>query len=729
MWKDFSLPYIQKNKATSISIMVAMFIAALFISALVSLFYNMWTDGTARLIAEEGAWHARLVAPVSQAEALRIQSYANVAEAIRTEKGLDIYLGNPRTAYEDMPQVAELLGFDTNRIEYHESLLARRFVFAPGESVPLLWAVYGIILLLMCFSLVLIIRSAFQFSMNARMHQMGILSSIGATPKQIRRVLVQEALALSGLPILLGTAGGVGVCLAFLQFANSLTARLQTKTSITPAVFTYHWLVFIITLLLSVGTVLLSAWLPARRLSKISPLEAIKGEMEPQPKRMRKYTILSALFGVEGELARKSMYTRRKAFRTASLCLTLSFLVVSMMLVVITFSDISTGNTYWDRYRDAWDIMIEIESAGAIDSTLPSELRAIHGINTLTAYQKATGYAVIGEGAMSDEVKALGGYGALNSGAQTRDDGAFVVETPIIVLDNDSFDQYATQVGAPGTVDHSSAIVVNRIWDSVHSPYQHKEYVHFLQEEEGRALSLFADTSAAAEAGEMTVVGYAGQPPNLREEYPNFSLVQIVSQNAYSSLMETLPPSDNTWYITIRALSEDAIPSIEAQCANVLGDQYSYTMENRPEKAKANGDMIDGYRTILTAICVLLACIGIANVFANTLGYAFQRKREFARYQSVGLTPKGISKMLCVEMLILGVKPILLSIPFNTLFILIALNQSTVTMEQFIGKMPLVQMLVFAMFMLGSIGLAYGIAARQLKESSIVDALKDDVFC
>lgn len=56
--------------------------------------------------------------------------------------------------------------------------------------------------------------------------------------------------------------------------------------------------------------------------------------------------------------------------------------------------------------------------------------------------------------------------------------------------------------------------------------------------------------------------------------------------------------------------------------------------------------MLNGYKLIIGALCVLLAFIGIANVFSNTLGFIRQRKREFARYMSIGMTPEGMRKCL-----------------------------------------------------------------------------------
>ena len=71
---------------------------------------------------------------------------------------------------------------------------------APRLLFPLFILITG----LASFSLIIIIHNAFALSMNARIHQFGIFSSIGATPRQIRTCLLQEAAALCALPILTG---------------------------------------------------------------------------------------------------------------------------------------------------------------------------------------------------------------------------------------------------------------------------------------------------------------------------------------------------------------------------------------------------------------------------------------------------------------------------------------------------------------------------------------------
>lgn len=725
MWKDYSVSYIKKNKAAGISIMVAAFIAALFISMIYTLSYNIWTDETRRLIDKEGDWQARFVMQMSEAQMQTVQNYANVKTVRISENGTDIYFEELSTIYTDMHAISELLQIDKDQIEYHSSLLARQFVLSPEEkqNPSLLLGFYVSVIILVCFSLILVIKSAFQFSMNARMHQLGILQSIGATPKQIRLVLLQEALALSAAPILCGVIAGIGLCLCFLKYANTITAQLQ----LTGAVFSYHYLLFAAATVCSFLTIFLSAWLPARRLSKISPLQAIKGEYEAPAEKVKKFRLASALFGVPGELSRKALYTRRKAYRTSAICLTVSFLVLTVFLDFMTLSEISTGHTYFEKYKNTWDVMIEIQNPDGKDTGLLDRLRDIDGVDTVTAYQKNTAYTAVAEAHMSDKVTGRGGYGALNRSSVRLQNGTYLVEVPIIILDEESYSEYRDSVADGNTGKAAaSAIVVNTIWDSLSSSFRHPSYLPFLNPAKVQTLPIYGDRLAADLAGEITIA-YAEKAPDLREGYSDYSLVQIMPQSAYEPLSQKLPVTD-TLYINVRAASDELIGSIENQCRLILNSGYSYTIENRPQKEKTSAQIYDGYKKFMSAQCGLLACIGIANVFANTLGYVYQRKREFARYQSIGLTPGDISKMFCAEAFTVGVKPILISIPLRIAFVLFAVHASKLEMSEYIARMPNGPMLVFAFLILTPVFISYSIGNRQIKKYNIADALTDDTL-
>ena len=128
---------------------------------------------------------------------------------------IDIYFQNIRTIYQDMPLISAKLGSGKDSIRYHSLLLSRYLIHDPEDSEPpMLLTLYLAILFIVMLSLILIIRNSFEISMNARIHQFGIFSSIGATPKQIRVCLLQETAVLSILPIIVGGLLGILVLLS-----------------------------------------------------------------------------------------------------------------------------------------------------------------------------------------------------------------------------------------------------------------------------------------------------------------------------------------------------------------------------------------------------------------------------------------------------------------------------------------------------------------------------------
>lgn len=317
MWKDYSKSYIKNNRASSVSVMAAALVAAMFLSLLCCTGYNFWIYEIEKIVLEEGDWQGRIVGKIDENDLNIIQNFATVEKAVVDQEAsekedivIDIYFQNARTIYRDLPLIVEQLASDNAAIQYHELLLSRYFIHDPQDAdPPMLLALYLGILLIVAVSLILIIRNSFELSMNARIHQFGILSSIGATPKQIRVCLLQEALALSIVPILLGSLAGIAISCGSIKVINISAGDAGGRHE---AVFQYHAFPFAGTIFLSVLTVLFSAWIPARKLSRMTPLEAIRNTSSLQLKKRKHSRILSVLFGMKGELAGNALKAQKR---------------------------------------------------------------------------------------------------------------------------------------------------------------------------------------------------------------------------------------------------------------------------------------------------------------------------------------------------------------------------------------------------------------------------------
>ena len=729
MWKDYSIGFIKRNRASSLSVLTAAFVSALFLSLLCGLFYNFGNYEIESVILEEGNWQARITGTFDENAVSGVENFANV-KTVSVNKELsdgqtlviDICFNNMRTVYQDMSLIAQQLGIPDSSVSYHESLLSTYFVHNPQDtSPPLLPAFFLAVLLIVSVSLILIIHNSFAVSMNARIHQFGIFSSIGATPGQIRTCLLQEAAALCAIPILLGSFIGIALTFGIIQIVNALADDIAGRHE---AVFTYHPLVFAVTILVSVLTVLISAWMPAGKLSRLTPLEAIKNTGELQLKRRKKARILAGLFGVEGELAGNALKAQKKSLRTSTLSLTLSFLGFTFMLCFFTLSGISTNHTYFQRYQNAWDVMATIKDTPIENFTHEEE---IHGLNDTDSviYQKAEAYASVPMAAISKEVAGLGGLEALAGTSVSVSGDTCTILAPVVIMDDSSFAAYCGQIGI--SPSGTGSVILNRIWDSVNSNFRYKEYVPFLTEEQDTILLQNRDDASAAVT--IPVLGYTQEPPVLREEYDNYALVQFLSVSSWKQIEKVIGNAEQDTYIRVLATKDRSLTelqTIETELTNMLRHEFTLEMENRIQEKTDNDAMLNGYQLIIGALCALLAMIGIANVFSNTLSFIRQRKREFARYLSIGMTPESMRKMFRIEALVIAGRPVLITLPVTVLFVWFMITASHLNPMEFLSVAPIVPVVIFIAAIFGFVALAYDIGARKVLNCDLAEALQSD---
>ena len=728
MWKDYSKSYIKNNRASSISIMAAAFVATMFLSLLCSIAYNFWAYDVEQTILEEGDWQGRIVCEsLSSDDLSMICQFANVEKAVVNEElsqkekvVADVYFKNARTIYSDMPLIAAQLGLNKDSIQYNALLLSRYFIHDPEDATPpMLLTLYAVILIIVAVSLILIIRGSFELSMNARIHQFGIFSSIGATPRQIRTCLLQEAMALSILPMLIGSMSGIlisyGVIKAVNFFASDVSGRHE-------AVFQYHPSIFAVTVFISFLTVIFSAWIPARKLSRMTPLEAIRNTSGLLLKKKKHSRFLSCIFGMKGELAGNALIAQKKHLRISTLSLLLSFLGFSIMICFTTLADISTRYTYFERYQDVWDIMITLKDTKISDFGLTDDLQDISGIKDATVYQKAEAMTFLPEGLQSDELSSLGGFESVSG--TPNENGQFQVSSPIVVLDDRGFLNFCSQIGITPSLD--GAIVLNQIWDSINSNFRYKEYVPFVREDNQKTILYKNDKTV-----EIPVLSYTQKSPTLREEYDNYALVHFIPLSMWNKTLGEVCEAESDSYIRIFSngtANLTDLNTLEQEIVRLVSEQYEIESENRVQERLSNDSLIQGMVMILGAFCVLLAIIGIANVFSNTLGFLRQRKREFAQYMSIGLTPQEMRKMFFIEAFVIAGKPLLITLPLTVLFVQFAVTASYLNPMVFWSEAPILPILIFAAAIVLFVALAYYIGGKRLLQCDLNETLRNDAL-
>lgn len=736
MWKDYSSSYIKNNRSSGVSVMIAAFISALLLSLLCGLFYNAWKYEVERIELEEGGWQSRIVGEFDNEDIESIKNFANVKNAVVNEKEgkdtetvIDIYFDDLGAVLEDTPRIAELVGASPETVTYNYELLAMYFIRDSKDTAPrLLFPLFILITVMASFSLIVIIHNAFAVSMNARVHQFGILSSIGATPKQIRACLLQEAAALCSVPILAGNLLGIVISMGLLQMANVLLG--SNVAGRHEAVFGYHLLVLALTLFVTVVTIWISAWLPARKLSKLTPLEAIRNTGELQLKRKKNSPVLTFLFGMEGELAGNALKAQRKALRTASLSLIFSFMAFTVMQCFFTISGISTRETYFERYQSVWDIMITVKDTDMDSFEKTQEIQELSGVKSAVVYQKATGKRIITEKEMSEDMRSFGGFSHAPSNYVTRADDGWLVNAPIVILDDTSFLAYCEKIGI--TPQLNGAVIRNQICDVTNTDFRHPQYMPYVKGE--KVTSVLRQSGNEEMMAEIPVLSYTEKVPVLREEYASldyYELVHFMPVSLWKEIKGQIEGTEEDTYICIlggenAALEE--LDSLQKKIDQKIAGAYTIESENRIQEQEANNKQIQGMMTIFGGFCVLLAIIGIGDVFSNTLGFMSQRKREFARYMSVGLTPGEIRKMFCIEAFVIAGRPILLTLPLAVIAVWYLLRTSYLEVGTFLAEAPLIPIAIFMLTILVTVALAYYLGWRNVRKINLAEVLQDDTM-
>lgn len=221
------------------------------------------------------------------------------------------------------------------------------------------YSLAAIIIALIVFGSVSLIYNAFSISVSERTRQFGLLSSVGATKKQLRRMVLFEALAVSAVGIPLGILvgiGGIGITLLLIgdKFSSIVRADIPMRLCVS-------WQAVVIAAVIALVTVLISAWIPSKRATRVSAVEAIRQSMDIKVsgKPVRTSKLAYKLFGLPGVLAGKHYKRNRKKYRTIVVSL---FMSIVLFVSAAAFTDYMMESAEGGLASDQFDLIYAAES-------------------------------------------------------------------------------------------------------------------------------------------------------------------------------------------------------------------------------------------------------------------------------------------------------------------------------------------------------------------------------
>ena len=536
---------------------------------------------------------------------------------------------------------------------------------------PIVVIAIAAMLLLIIFTGYLIIYNVFQISVTNDIRFYGLLKTIGTTPRQLRRIIRQQALTLSlaGIPLGLIVGWFIGG-----QITPAIVSQLDgivPTTSVSPVIF-------LGAALFSLVTVLLSCRKPGRVAAKVSPIEAVRytegGGIKRKQKKGRKgVSLLSMAWANLG----------RSRGKTAVTVTSLSLAVV-LLTVTVNFTNGFDMDKYVSNFTASDFIVadagkfqnsvLDFTTDMAVPQSVMDDISAQGGITdsgliygqTFGALEYVTEdwfrqnkerfytpeqmdnlIRLTGrneEGLLADRIQ-------LSGMSDFALDHLTVLEGDLDKLREDGGRYVAAVYSADETGNADLDSNWARLGDIVTVRYV--EESEFVDPDTGIAYSSVEDVPAGA--------NWVEQPVKYRDvEYEVAALVSVPSAFSYryygadefilndQTFIQDSGTSDVMYYAFDTAdEANDAMEEFLRDYTENVNPQFDY--ESRALYAAEFEGMRSMFQLCGGALSFIVGLVGVLNFFNAILTGIIARKREFAVLQSIGMTGKQLKTMLVCE--------------------------------------------------------------------------------
>ena len=663
-------------------------------------------------------------------------------------------LKDPRKAYDNMNE-----GVRTN-----DDVLMLLGSFRHNSFAQTLSGLGSIVVLLIMFGSVALIYNAFGISVAERTKQFGLLSSIGATKKQLRHMVLFEALAVSavGIPLgILSGVGGIGVTLHFVgsKFRALGGFPLDMKLHVS-------LLSVVLAAIIALVTVLISAWIPSRRATKITAVEAIRqnGDIKVKGGRERSHRLTYRVFGLPGLLASKHYHRSKRKYRTT---------VVSLFMSVVLFVSASSFTDYLLlAATDGFSTRgYDLEYSVSMEQTekTPEEL-----LKLLCSEKHVTGGTYMAaemylDGVISTEAFNEGVVGSYLSTTENvpahmeQADGTQAASLPVrvhFVADEEfrnllkKYDLSEKDFLNPDqplaiTVDHA------RFFDRPTERYCNVELLGADQFTfYGERIRSYDGYSYLEESGEGKdrVIRYISNNDSEVMEIPYdqaaipFSLAAGKTIHESPYFLAEMEAGSISMIYPISAY-ERVIPEELRERSDVYtfflnSSNHAATFQQLTKTLLENGmntDQFNDYaqgvenkRNMVTIVqvfsygfIVLISLIAAANVFNTISTNIALRRREFAMLKSIGMKAKDFDKMMNFECLLYGSRALLLGLPVSA-GVTYLVWKSVSDSVQMNFYLPWKAMLIAMGSVFAVVFVTMLYAMRKIKRDNPIDALKNE---
>jgi len=638
---------------------------------------------------------------------------------------------NIKKTHEKTSKILKQIGFKPIKIEkyfgnydifsnarYNEELLAFYSQSSFGSLNNTLIRLMIIVLSLISIGCIIVIYNSFIISVMERKKQFGLFVSIGATQKQLRKIVFFEAFIVGIIGIPLGFLCGVLGIYVVLEITNYLLPELFSA----PLKLSLYPLFIIIPIIFMILTIILSAYLPAKRASILSPVEAIRlnDDIKINKRKIKVNKITEKIFGIEGVIALKNIKRNKKKYRVTILSLFISIVLFLSFSSFLKYG-IKSSNMFFENV--GYDI--SFNSYSNLENDFDNSLKLTKKITSL---EKVDDYiTLVKNNNFYVDINSIKWTDSMNEYIERYDLKKLFIN--IVSMDDKSYNEYLKSIklsNYESLKTNYKAILVNSKIERDYENMKTNEFRYTNLKELKIDINKNMDDDKNIDSINVNVFT-TDVLPKLISNFDNLTL--IVNENFMHELNKIYNDDPLYGFNSINTyIKSKEHKKLQLEIEDIISNNdvsYHTFLNNIAASNQFEKNLVLVSGMFLYGFVTLVTLIGVSSVF-NTINTSLElRRREFAILRSCGLTPKGFTKMLIYESIFYGLKALMYALPVSFLIMLLIYNTiQEVTTFLFIIPYKEILIAIIFVFLITFITMIY--STRKIKKENIIDAIRDE---
>ena len=627
-------------------------------------------------------------------------SLFTISDDEKISENIDVamLMKNPKDTFAFREMLEKELGL--HELQINNILLDFQGAVVNANVLVVLKVLAGMVIGIILLTSIFVIKNSFDISITERLKQYGMLVSVGATSKQIRKNVLFEGVVLGIIAIPLGVLLGVGAIWCTLQVVMKILEGTSFGGEVELKMYV-SVVAILIAVAIAIVMIYISSLIPAKKAQKVSPMEAIREAKDTklEAKKLRTSKLFRKVFGIEGEIARKNLKRSRKKYRIT---------VFSIFISIVLFLSISSVRIYGQEMQNMKFAKMDYNLIAHYDEDdLGKQGEIFRRASKVHGVKKAEIVKVwIGDPKNISFTKTAEKSRGIEEFTQEEKDKE--AQYVFYSLSNETYKAFAKELGLSYEEVKDKGILcdtsISFVRDEEDEKAKKTKY-HELAVKEGEKLQF--------DGGEIEIVKRADRFPFTQNFY--YGVNVIVSEEWMSHR--------DFRYDGLYIDAEDTM-KVRENMERITGKD-GWTYMDFAEQARENNSINLIISIFLYGFVAVISIIGITNVFNTITTNVALRSREFATLRSVGMTDKEFKKMIWYESFLYGTKSLLYGVPVGLGLSYIFYRQFTNILEMSY-IVPYQQVIICILFVFIILCLTMQYAVKKVEKQNIIETIRSE---